>query len=131
MDESTRLEQGGEERAAADMEDLVGMADSLVEDAAALKQHYAELDVRLSAIGGGTPAGEPSTAARRPPAEHSLDAMAMELALAGSTRGEVDAYLRDTFGSEDNEELLDSIFGDQAQITERKSRRRRFLRRRR
>ncbi len=130
MDELTGLEEGGQDRAAADMKDLVGLADSLVAEAGALREHYAALDGRLSAISGDSSIQEAVPSRRRPPAEVSVDSIAMELALAGSTRGEVDAYLRETFGSEDNEELLDSIFRDESPIAQRKSRRRRFLRRR-
>jgi hypothetical protein len=108
------------------LEELVERADELVAEASALKDRYRELQDRLEAlaVGPGPPSGEPARASVPDPAQSARTA-ATNLVLGGASREEVEAYLHQTFDSQDHEAILDELF----QSADRRKRRR-FVRRR-
>lgn len=74
----------------------------------------------VQAVEEGAPVTGPRRRRRRPSAEsrsQSFDAarlVAIEMAVAGRTRAEVDRHLRESFRIDDTAELLDDVFGGDA-----------------
>jgi hypothetical protein len=81
--------------------DMLGLADALVDEIAGARRHYAGLRATLE--GGGESDERPKSRAIVDEAELAVVAMA----LAGSTREQAAEHLRDDFGIEDPDELLD------------------------
>ena len=106
---------------------LIDRVDSLVEQAAALKEHHRELHRRAEELAGGTAASAAAEAEPVDPAE-GIRSVARSLALGGATRQEVIAYLEETFGDYEHQEILDEFFPADGEPPPK--RRRRFVRRR-
>jgi hypothetical protein len=79
-----------------------------------------ELSARVDALAAqqaaqAAPAGAPLAPLPRPPRPADPDdaprLLAVELAVAGATRADVDAHLRERFGVSSTAELLDEVFG--------------------
>lgn len=76
-----------------------------------------ELTARVDALAAqqAAPAGAPLAPLPRPPRPADPDdaprLLAVELAVAGATRADVDARLRERFGVSSTAELLDEVFG--------------------
>jgi len=68
--------------------------------------------VQLSEAAGAQPAPEAPTEERREPDDQlSARLVALQMAVAGGNRGDVDAHLRQTFGIADPSSILDDVFG--------------------
>ena len=101
----------------ATSDELGRLADDLLDDIAAVRRHYADL---RAALDGG---GEEKPRSTVDDAELAV----VSMALAGGTRDEVRRHLRDDFGIEDPDELLDRA--PEPLPTERRRSRRRFTKR--
>ena len=101
------------------VDDFDDRADDLLRRASALRQHCEQLRERLDALARSMPdhAGPPP-----PDASEGIRLVAMNLALGGATREEVDARLRETFEVTDIDALLEETFAA-AQQTGRARRR--------
>ena len=109
------MEEEPQARAArADNEDLLRLADGLLEQAAALRRHYEQLSQTLGEAGtvasparsavahGGAPLpGEAPAGARM---------VALEMATAGEPREATKEYLREAFGVDDSEAIVDEVY---------------------
>jgi hypothetical protein len=91
-------------RAEAVARELESLLEALKRTTAALETGTAEAEAAAS-----PPAGEPATAGRRDLSAARL--VAIEMAVAGGTREQVDAHLRDAFDLDDTRALLDDVFG--------------------
>jgi hypothetical protein len=88
-------------------DDLTRRADELLHRAGALRRQCEQLGERLEAIARAMPEG----AALRPPEQsEGIRLVATNLALNGATREEVDARLKEAFGTSSNDALLDEVF---------------------
>lgn len=106
-------EPGGEQP----RDELVRLADALLDEVRAVRAHWQELDEVLARIGAGPGEGEDPRGTgdtgpdQRPEAgENPAKLMAREMMRSGGSRGETAAYLRETFGLEPDEGMLDEIF---------------------
>jgi hypothetical protein len=81
------------------------LADELLRHVAELKERYAELDRLLGGAVGDDAESHPAKAGHDP-----LRLMALELALDGRTRDEVESYVREAYGVTPDAEMLDSVF---------------------
>jgi hypothetical protein len=91
---------------------------ALAEQLRVVVETVRELSERVDALAaqgaGPTPAPPPAPAPAAPAAPAHEDAprlLAVELAVAGATRADVDARLRERFGVSSTAELLDEVFG--------------------
>ena len=89
---------------------LAALAEQVHVTFAAVRRRIAELDAHVDAL-----AARLAQAPAPPPASTPTDdgprLLAVELAVAGATRADVDARLRERFGLGSTAELLDDIFG--------------------
>jgi hypothetical protein len=98
---------------AASRRQLAEVAEDLMEQAAEIRRQWSRLGDALRAAGLEEAAAEASEAAEYvngAGGESSALLVAVDMAQEGSTREEVDAYLRDELGVEDTSELLDEVF---------------------
>jgi ketosteroid isomerase-like protein len=98
---------------AASRRQLADVADDLLEQAAEIRVQWSRLGDALRAAGvedAGLDEADPGAAAARSPAAASARLVAVDMASDGSTREEVDAYLREELGIEDTEAILDEAF---------------------
>lgn len=93
--------------------ELDQLVTELLEHVAELRRQYAELH-ELLATDAKPPSLEAETAPAGGtgphPARDPIQLIAIEMALLGRTRDEVEAYLRDAYGVAADPEMLDSVF---------------------
>jgi uncharacterized protein involved in high-affinity Fe2+ transport len=94
-------------RAEAVARELESLLEALKRTTAALETGNAE--AAPAAPAASPPAGEPAAAGRRDLSAARL--VAIEMAVAGRTREQVDAHLRHDFDVDDTRALLDDVFG--------------------
>jgi hypothetical protein len=107
------------------LEQLADLADALVEQVGAVRQHYEQLQRTLetprpepvATVGGARPvedtfpeASLEEVEAEGPQLHDSARLVVMEMAMSGSTREETQAYLRDTLGLDGGDSLVDEVF---------------------
>jgi hypothetical protein len=116
----------------AGLDELVERTERLQREAAALRKRHRKMSERLDAAADAARSDEAATPSSQPvPAQASSDPaetvrlVVTDLALTGADRETADAHLRENFGSEDHQDILDEVFGS----GEAKRRRRRFRRR--
>ena len=116
-------------RAESEMKELARLADSLVEQLADTRRHYEQIRTDLDRFeprpGAPVPVVEEPEETSEENAER-IRLFALNLALSGSSREEVIGELRETFGVDDADDILDAVF---PQTTRNRERRRRFGRR--
>jgi hypothetical protein len=110
------------------LEDLADLANALVEQVSAVKQHYEHLqrtleepvavpvsipEVVTPVVGGARPVevvleaeDEPDT----PEVHDSARLVVMDMAMSGSTREETKNYLREALGLEGGDSIVDEVF---------------------
>lgn len=107
MHEDEHRGDGVEQSNGAGHPDLSERADELLRRASALREHCEQLGERLDALVRSIP----GTFSPRPPeSSEGIRLVATNLALNGATREEVDARLREAFGVQDNDVLIDQVF---------------------
>ena len=103
------------------LEQLADLADALVEQVSAVREHYEQLQRTLdeprpepvATVGGARPVedmypdDEPSDGVHL---HDSARLVVMEMAMSGSTREETKAYLRDTLELDGGDPLVDEVF---------------------
>jgi hypothetical protein len=103
------MDIGGTARGGAgaqpELGELARLADELVDEIGAARRHYDEMLATID--GAGVAPDDP--ASRRAADEAHL--VALSMALTGADRDETGAHLRDAFGLDDVEEILDHAFG--------------------
>jgi hypothetical protein len=108
---------------AADRRQLADVADELLDQAAEIRGQWDRLGDALRAAGvevgddAGDVAAEDDSAdddMAGAPGVASARLVAVDMAQEGSSREEVDAYLRDELGVEDTEAILDEAFDPEA-----------------
>jgi hypothetical protein len=109
------------------LEQLADLADALVEQVGAVRQHYDRLQRTLetprpepvATVGGARPVEdafpeesfeEDEAEADRPQVHDSARLVVMEMAMSGSTREETKNYLRETLGLEGGDDVVDEVF---------------------
>ena len=103
------------------LEQLADLADALVEQVGAVREHYEQLQRTLEephpepavTVGGARPVEDvyPEEEAGDSPHLHdSARLVVMEMAMSGSTRDDTKAYLRDTLELEGGDPLVDEVF---------------------
>jgi len=99
-------------------EQLAALAEQVRVTVEAVRRRIAELDARVDALAAqlaqasAQAAAQPSPpSAPATPADDAPRLLAVELAVAGATRADVDARLRQRFGLSSTVELLDEVFG--------------------
>jgi hypothetical protein len=106
------------------LEQLADLADALVEQVGAVRQHYDRLQRTLetprpepvATVGGARPVEdvfveqEDDEDAERPQVHDSARLVVMEMAMSGSTREETKNYLLDTLGLDGGDDVVDEVF---------------------
>jgi hypothetical protein len=105
------------------LEQLADLADALVEQVGAVRQHYDRLQETLetprpepvATVGGARPVEdafpeEEEDEAEGPHVHDSARLVVMEMAMSGSTREETKDYLRETLGLDGGEDVVDEVF---------------------
>jgi hypothetical protein len=104
------------------LEQLADLADALVAQCGAVREHYEQLERTLdtprpepvATVGGARPVEEPfdneDDESVGPQAHDSARLVVMEMAMSGSTREETRDYLRETLEVDGGDELVDEIF---------------------
>ena len=119
----------------ADHEELMRLADGLLEQAGTVRRHYEQLTQTLDEASGSAastlvPARSP-VAAGPEQAPAGARVVALEMASAGESREATKAYLRESFGVDDSDSIVDEVYdlaGDrEAELT--RPPKRRFARR--
>lgn len=92
---------------------LSELADELLDHVAELRRHYVALAELLE--GADDDAGpdgdtDEAEAGEPAPAADPIQLLAVEMALAGKTREEVDAYVRENYGFTADPAVLDRVF---------------------
>jgi ketosteroid isomerase-like protein len=100
--------------AAARRRQLAEAADELLEQAAEIRRQWARLGDALRAAGLEEAADELPAAGGRTSARLA----AVDMASEGSSRAEVEAFLRDELGVEDPGAILDEVFAPQPELEE-------------
>ena len=77
----------------------------------ALKERYRMIEWELRALGEDAPADGEGSAGRDDLDRDSRLLIATSLAVTGTSRAQADEYLRETFGTDDNERILGEVFG--------------------
>lgn len=108
--EARRGARHGEVGQSGDLQQLADLADELLEQAGALRRQCLELVDTLDQAGAAEPA--PARAAHAVDETSPIRLIAFDMARAGSSRTEVDQYLRQTFGVGDSAKILDEVFGE-------------------
>lgn len=94
------------------LDDLTRMADELVEQAAQLRRGWEELEAMVRELAPAVPA-DPHADTETPGAESEADPrllIALDMALAGRSREETGAYLRESFGPDGADEILAEVY---------------------
>ena len=94
-----------DEPASRPRDELMELADELLKHVAELKERYADLDRLLTGAVGDEQEAHPIKGGHDP-----LRLIALELALDGRSREEVESYVRDAYGVTPDAEMLDSVF---------------------
>ncbi len=115
MDDQSSNEHGTSGRDDA----LLERADALLAQAAAVREHYRELSERLDRIGQAAPVPAPGEGVEGQ-GEDTVRLVAANLFLNGLSRSEVAAYLEETFGATDTDELLDELQGGEGDRPQRR-----------
>jgi hypothetical protein len=107
------------------LEQLADLADALVEQVGAVRQHYDRLQQTLetprpepvATVGGARPVEDAfpeesfeEDEDERPHVHDSARLVVMEMAMSGSTREETKDYLRETLGLEGGDDVVDEVF---------------------
>jgi hypothetical protein len=104
------------------LEQLADLADALVEQVGAVREHYETLQRTLetprpepvATVGGARPVEdafpEEEEEAEGPQLHDSARLVVMEMAMSGSTRDETKDYLRETLGLDGGDSLVDEVF---------------------
>lgn len=104
------------------LEQLADLADALVAQVGAVREHYEQLQRTLEAprpevatVGGARPvedssAEEQSMDGDGPQLHDSARLVVMEMAMSGSTREETKGYLRETLELDGGDPLVDEVF---------------------
>jgi hypothetical protein len=105
------------------LEQLADLADALVEQVGAVREHYEQLQrtleepqpEALATVGGARPVEDAFPAddeedAEGPHLHDSARLVVMEMAMSGSTREETKAYLRGTLELDGGDPLVDEVF---------------------
>ena len=105
------------------LEQLADLADALVEQCGAVREHYEQLQRTLdtpqpepavATVGGARPVEdafpEDEDEAEGPQVHDSARLVVMEMAMSGSTRDETKDYLRETLGIDGGDDLVDEVF---------------------
>jgi hypothetical protein len=106
------------------LEQLADLADALVEQVGAVREHYERLQQTLDAprpepvatVGGARPVEdaffeeEEDDDADGPHVHDSARLVVMEMAMSGSTREETKDYLRETLGLDGGDDVVDEVF---------------------
>jgi hypothetical protein len=104
------------------LEQLADLADALVEQVGAVREHYEQLQRTLETprpepvvtVGGARPVedafAEDEDADDGPQLHDSARLVVMEMAMSGSTRDETKAYLEETLGLDGGDALVDEVF---------------------
>jgi ketosteroid isomerase-like protein len=102
---------------AANRRQLADVADELLEQAAEIRLQWSRLGDALRAAGvdaadgvAGLPAGDDDELEAGAHGAASARLVAVDMAQDGSTREEVDAYLREELGVEETDAILDEVF---------------------
>lgn len=92
---------------------LSALADELLDHVAELRRHYVALAELLQGADEGAEhegEGDEPEAAELAPAADPIQLLAVEMALAGKTREEVDEYVRENYGFTADPAVLDRVF---------------------
>ena len=105
------------------LEQLADLADALVEQVGAVREHYEQLQRTLetprpepvATVGGARPVEdafpeEEDDEAEGPQLHDSARLVVMEMAMSGSTREETKEYLHETLGLDGGGSLVDEVF---------------------
>ena len=107
------------------LEQLADLADALVEQVGAVRQHYDRLQRTLetprpepvATVGGARPVEDAfppeedeENEAEGPHVHDSARLVVMEMAMSGSTREETKDYLRETLGLDGGDDVVDEVF---------------------
>jgi hypothetical protein len=108
------------------LEQLAAMADALVAQAAAVRDHYEQLQHALDetpaehepTVGGARPVDDAyddlevweDGGGDEPHVHDSVRLVVMEMAMSGSSREETREYLRDSLGVQGGEPIVDEVF---------------------
>ena len=104
------------------LEQLADLADALVEQVGAVREHYEQLQRTLeqprpepaATVGGARPVEDAypddEGDADGPPLHDSARLVVMEMAMSGSSREETKAYLRETLELDGGDSLVDEVF---------------------
>jgi hypothetical protein len=105
------------------LEQLADLADALVAQVGAVREHYEQLQRTLetprpepvATVGGARPVEEPfveepAADGDGPQLHDSARLVVMEMAMSGSTREETKAYLRETLELDGGDPLVDEVF---------------------
>jgi hypothetical protein len=105
------------------LEQLADLADALVEQVGAVREHYEHLQRTLdepvpesatTTVGGARPVAPAFDDTPSDPDGHTADDSArlvvMEMAMSGSSRDETKAYLRDALSLDGGDPIVDEVF---------------------
>jgi hypothetical protein len=105
------------------LEQLADLADALVEQVGAVREHYEQLqrtlesprpEAAVATVGGARPVedsfAEDEDDADGPQVHDSARLVVMDMAMSGSTREETKAYLRETLELDGGDSLVDEVF---------------------
>jgi hypothetical protein len=105
------------------LEQLADLADALVAQVGAVREHYEQLQRTLetprpeavATVGGARPVEdafpeEPAADGDAPQLHDSARLVVMEMAMSGSTREETKAYLQETLELDGGDPLVDEVF---------------------
>lgn len=91
-------------------EHLVQVVDQLLEQVEELRRCYAELAEFVDEPERDATGEREAAAQSQPPAPDPIRLIAIDMALAGNTREEVDTYVRGAYGVTPDPEMLDGVF---------------------
>jgi ketosteroid isomerase-like protein len=95
---------------AASRRQLAEVADELLDQAAEIRAQWSRLGDALRAAGVEAPEGAQAGEAAEPAGEASARLAAVDMAQEGSSREEIESYLRDELGVDDTAPILDEVF---------------------
>jgi hypothetical protein len=124
------------------LERIADLADALVEQLGAVGDRYEQLQRTLEeptlpgprALGSGSRRAEDvrrgvARNSHGPPVDDAARLVVMDMAITGSTREQTKEYMRDIFGLENGDAIVDEVF-DSTEATQRGPRHRRLFARR-
>jgi len=99
----------------ANRDDLAQMADALLDQVGAVRGHYEQLESLLDEA--TVPEGSPGQTVAAPAAETALDEsvdplrlIAKDMAFGGASREQTEDYLRNSFGVDESDAIVDEVF---------------------